>query len=226
MLSIAPETYEDRTIKYMGTPEYAALPEAKRTRILKDVLTYQIEQLYQLLLSIDESTRSYSDEKRSLQKVLKHIDENGLAGAEDIQCSLDKVNAALAQLEQANADAGLMIIKNTPMWSHSFNDDDICSVFNVSQEDMQGIRKDHGGDEDFVGHLLLHAWASEAVDLFGRAMMDAIQANPKGNKMLQEGLEQFMGSCDQPIRRYNVTFDKYGDVATAEPIKALLQRVK
>jgi hypothetical protein len=226
MLSLVPKrkSYGEKMAEYISSNEYAGLSEVEQEAVCKKYLMSVIVKLKRQLIENNDMIRGYSGEKHMLLKKLKYVEENGLDGAEDTIDALVATNNLIADCKDTRNSLGWTIIGIIPTCEALLSVDDIRSLFNVSYQDMQEIRRECEGT--LMEFLFMSWWAGDTVKLFGRAMFHAIRSDSKVKKQLDDGLEDFMLSSGVPIHKVNVTYDRYGDIASVEQAGPLLKRVK
>lgn len=226
MLTLVPkrQSYIDRMANYTQTEEFSKLPTGEQLSIRKRLWASLIVRSKKQLRKCNEKLRALSIPRKNAMKMLKQAEE----AREDTRDIIDVINTIddmRGVYEAAIIPIGKSIVNLTPIWGTLFSNDDIRSLFNVSYKDMQEIEQGCTR-ENIIEHLLMSWWAGDTVELFGQAMFDYLQSEPKIKKKLNEGIDDFLLSLGKPIQRYNVSYDRYGEVQKVEPAETLLKRIK
>jgi len=226
MLKLVPkkQSYMDRMTEYMQTEEYSKLPIEEQQAIGKRVWASFIVRQKQELKRYNDKLRDLSISKKKAIAALKEVEEAGMDST-DIIDGINTYDELKEAYQNCINSIGKAIVSLTPIWGNLFTNDDIRSLFNVSYKDMKDVAEGCTRG-NIIEHLLMSWWAGDTVALFGQSTFDYMRSEPKIKKQLDGGFDDFLLSLGKPIRRYNVSYDRYGEVQTVEPAQALLKRVK
>lgn len=226
MLKLVPkkQSYIERMAKYMQTEEFSKLPIEEQMAIRKRIWASLIVRYKQELKQCYDKLRTLGKERKANLVLLKQAEESGVNASEIIDI-INHIDYVKEVCEGVTNSIGNSIVELTPLWGTLFSNDDIRSLFNVSYTDMQEIEQGCTR-ENIIEYLLMSWWAGDTVELFGQAMFDYMTSVPKAKKLLDEGMDDFLLSLGKPIQRYNVSYDRYGEVQKVEPAETLLKRVK
>jgi hypothetical protein len=224
-LAYSKKTYAQKVAEYMESEEYKALPQDAKQQYDRKTATTLIVNIKRNLRAIrEELGYLYGEQKETMQE-LKEVESKGIDGGGLYAVLIElKDNIDLWESKRNKIGTGIMML--VPHWQKVLTEDDMRSLFNVSYEDMQQVKEQCEGRTNLLDFLFMSWWAGDTVELFGQAMFFGVRSNEKASKLLDEATEDLLLSFGQPVQRYNVTYDKYGDVATAEPAGALLKRIK
>jgi len=227
MLKLVPkkQSYAECIADYIQTEEYSQLPTAEQNAISKRLSASLIVRYKKALQETNGKLRIIAKERKKFLARLKQVEEADQSEAMEIIDVINSIDGMKNRYKKNIISIGEAIVHLTPMWGTLFTNDDIRSLFNVSYKDMQEIEQGCTR-ENIVEHLLMSWWAGDTVTLFGGAMFDYLRSDPNIKKKLDDGMDDFLLSLGKPIRRYNVSYDRYGDVQMVEPAKSLLKRVK
>lgn len=226
MLKLVPkkQSYMDRMTEYMQTEEYSKLPTEEQRLIGKRVWASLIVRYKRELKRYYAELRKLSISRKKAIAVLKEVEEGGMDSTEIID-GINNIDELKDAYQKCINSTGKAIANLTPIWGTLFTNDDIRSLFNVSYKDMQEVAEGCTRG-NIIEYLLMSWWAGDTVELFGQAMFDYMRSEPKIKKTLDDGFDDFLLSLEKPIRRYNVSYDRYGEVQTVEHAQALLKRIK